>query len=86
MRAYLAFEPRDLWLGVYWSRRPNGLHVYVCFIPCFPLHIVFFSKRSPVPPTKEYPHTGMPCEGWCAVTEHKQAEGHPQDFKIQAGD
>jgi hypothetical protein len=46
----LLFEPRDLWLGVYWNRKvllgaelpPRvDLHVYICLVPMFPIHIVF---------------------------------------------
>lgn len=49
----IKFEPRDLWVGVYWTRssRTTTLDkdwqhytVYVCVIPCFP--IIFAVKRS----------------------------------------
>lgn len=33
------FEPRDLWLGVYWDRRPGALVVYVCVLPMLPIRI-----------------------------------------------
>ncbi len=36
----LRFEPRDLWVGVFWDQRPNGLHVYVCVVPCLVLHLI----------------------------------------------
>ncbi|HXI15233.1 MAG TPA: hypothetical protein VNM48_02595 [Chloroflexota bacterium] len=36
------FEPRDLWVGVFWDRRKSGdtwqWHVYVCPVPMFVLH------------------------------------------------
>ena len=35
----LRFEPRDLWVGVFWDRRPDGLHVYVCLVPAFVYHV-----------------------------------------------
>lgn len=43
MKARIKFEPRDLWVGVYWDRRhhPPELDVYVCLVPCFPLHVRF---------------------------------------------
>jgi hypothetical protein len=41
--ARLLWEPRDVWLGVYWNRVRAGapadrfLLIYVCVIPCIPL-------------------------------------------------
>ena len=41
----LKFEPRDLWIGIYWdfqkwAREPQSdLRIYICFIPMFPLYI-----------------------------------------------
>ena len=36
----LKFEPRGLWVGVYWNfDYLNDLLVYLCFVPCFPLII-----------------------------------------------
>ena len=62
MKARIEFEPRNLWVGVYWRRircrwicdddqskvynalllprEVQRLHVYLCLVPCFPLHIV----------------------------------------------
>ena len=28
------FEPRDVWVGVFWDRRDDGLWLYVCLVPC----------------------------------------------------
>jgi hypothetical protein len=39
----LLFEPRDLWVGVYWETR-HGLEVYVCIVPCFP--IKYYNSRA----------------------------------------
>jgi len=51
----LLFEPRDLWIGVYWTptSRTTTLNtdrqhyrIYICLVPCFP--IVFeFSRKIP---------------------------------------
>jgi hypothetical protein len=41
------FEPRDLWVGVYWTRSESGgmLDVYVCLLPAFPVHLCYWSGR-----------------------------------------
>lgn len=36
----IRFEPRDVWVGVFWDRQPDGLHVYVCPLPCLVMHWV----------------------------------------------
>lgn len=59
MRAYLKFEPRDLWVGVYWRRKQIhlgdppviGKHdwewkVYVCLLPCFPIVFSWIQWRG----------------------------------------
>jgi hypothetical protein len=33
------FEPRDLWIGVFWRRTAIAWHLYVCVIPLLPLHV-----------------------------------------------
>lgn len=29
----------DAWIGVFWQRKLGYLHVYICIVPCFPIHI-----------------------------------------------
>ncbi len=36
----LYFEPRDIFLGVYWDVRSSGLNIWVVLIPFFPIQIV----------------------------------------------
>lgn len=38
------WEPRDLWLGVYWTGKDRPLwRVFVCLVPCFPVRVSWFS-------------------------------------------
>ena len=42
----IKFEPRDLWIGVFWDIKFAGypahrlLYVYVCIVPMFPILFV----------------------------------------------
>ena len=36
----LVFEPRDLWIGLYWTRDDEQLVFYVCLLPTLVLKIV----------------------------------------------
>ena len=40
LRARLEFQPRDLWVGLYWTRM-RYFHVYICLVPMLPLHLTF---------------------------------------------
>lgn len=44
MKVQIFFEPRDLWLGLFWTRRPDELRVYVCLVPMLP--ILFTWRRA----------------------------------------
>jgi len=44
-------EKRDIWIGVYWTWKQTSypisgivfreLHIYVCLLPCLPLHVIW---------------------------------------------
>lgn len=37
--AQLQWEPRDLWIGLFWRLSDGVLHVYICVVPLVPLHV-----------------------------------------------
>lgn len=45
VKAQFQWEPRDLWAGLFWRvnrempRPYYTLHLYVCLVPCVPLHV-----------------------------------------------
>jgi hypothetical protein len=51
-RIRIKFEPRDLWIGVYWTRYFNDFSpvfafVYICIVPTFPVVIPLINKKAP---------------------------------------
>lgn len=48
MSAFVRWEPRDLWIGVYWTREPLGgrfrWRVYLCIVPCVPIIFEWWRK------------------------------------------
>lgn len=41
MTISIRFDPRDVWVGVFWNRYPGELRVYVCIVPLFPILLTF---------------------------------------------
>ena len=35
---YIKLEPRDIWIGLFWDRREDGFHIYICPIPMLVIH------------------------------------------------
>lgn len=36
----LLWEPRDIWVGVYWTREQVGeWFAYICLLPCLPIRV-----------------------------------------------
>jgi hypothetical protein len=48
VKAQVKFEPRDLWVGLYWDRSTFHWHIYLCLLPLLPLHIWW--PHTPKPP------------------------------------
>ena len=49
LRVSFKFEPRDLWIGVYWDQ-PDihpvlgfaGINIYVCILPTLPIKFEYY--------------------------------------------
>lgn len=41
LKAQFQFEPRDVWIGLFWRRTEIALHFYVCVVPMIPLHVTY---------------------------------------------
>ena len=39
IKVRLEFKVEDLWIGAFWRRDDVGLDIWVCLLPCLPLHI-----------------------------------------------
>ena len=59
MKVTIEFKPRFFWFGVFPERKPDAgyslyalsrrlykseLHIWICLLPCFPIHIVWRAK------------------------------------------
>jgi len=33
------FEPRDIWVGLYWKKHKRAIEFYLCLLPCLPIHL-----------------------------------------------
>ena len=38
-RCGFEWKPQDLWIGAFWKRIGNCWDLWICFIPCVPLHV-----------------------------------------------
>jgi len=46
----IKFEPRDLWIGIFWDRRPDPqgilrIEVWICPLPTLVIHLRFWPER-----------------------------------------
>lgn len=42
IRADFEFKLQDLWVGAFWKRRGNCVDLWLCLVPCLPLHICWY--------------------------------------------
>jgi len=45
--AELEWQPRDVWVGLYWKRIGHCVDAWICLLPCLPLHISWWWTREP---------------------------------------
>ena len=48
---HAAFEWKleDLWIGAFWKRTGGSVDLWICFVPCLPLHISWWHRKDPCP-------------------------------------
>jgi len=42
----IEFKLNDLWVGVFWRNAKEQLDIWICIIPCFPIHFTFKKGAS----------------------------------------
>lgn len=40
------FKPEDLWVGAYWKTIGHATDLWICLLPCVPLHISWWYRDS----------------------------------------
>ena len=40
----LEFKLQDMWLGLFWKKGDREVDIWLCLIPCFPIH--YWSGRE----------------------------------------
>ena len=42
------FKLQDLWVGMYWKRIGNSVDLWICFVPCLPIHVSWWWSGEPL--------------------------------------
>jgi len=42
----LEWKPQDLWVGAFWKVTNEHVDLWVCLIPCVPIHVSWWFKRN----------------------------------------
>jgi len=45
VKAQFQFEPRDVWVGLFWRTTDVCVHLYVTVVPLCPLHVTIMRKK-----------------------------------------
>ncbi len=48
MNIKLEFKLQDLWIGGYYQYVNEDTHLYICLVPCLPIHFTWKSKRAEI--------------------------------------
>jgi len=40
----LGFKIEDMWVGGFWKKKPREIDIWLCLVPCFPIH--YWSGRE----------------------------------------
>jgi hypothetical protein len=43
----LEWKLNDLWVGLYWMRIGNSVDIYICILPCVPIHLSWWWSTEP---------------------------------------
>ena len=41
----LEWKAADLWIGAFWDRRGPLLNLWICLLPCLPIHVQLLRQR-----------------------------------------
>ena len=53
IKGQFQWEPRDLWIGVFWRRLNEmpepffTIHIYICILPLIPFHLTILMRKIP---------------------------------------
>ncbi len=45
LKVQVEWEPRDVWIGLFWHKTVLAVHLYICLIPLMPLHVMWARPR-----------------------------------------
>ncbi|MHC4864613.1 MAG: hypothetical protein ACYTEX_11040 [Planctomycetota bacterium] len=48
LKAQIQWEPRDMWVGLFWRKTEIAIHLYICLVPLLPLHVTIARKSEEV--------------------------------------
>lgn len=46
MSVRLEFKLQDAWVGVFWKKSPTATDIWICLVPCVPIHLTL-NRRTP---------------------------------------